>query len=111
MSIDAGPILSCIRRYRGQLHTVTIEAGCWCDLRRFLDDRDADFVCVHYDAHRIRHVIVIGGTDVGEWGDAKRVDKAEALRLARIWLNLRRPEEVMTSPSWTARTTREGCRS
>jgi hypothetical protein len=109
MYIDPQPILSCIRRYRGQLHTVTIEAPSWPELRRFLDDHDADYVAVHYVAHRVRHVIVIGGTDIGEWHEAQAVVKDEALRLARLWLNLRRPDEVTTSPSWSARTPREGC--
>jgi hypothetical protein len=101
MRVDPKPILAAIKRHRGELFTTTVRSDAWAELRPCLDGWHADFLCVRFEHTGVWHFIVIGSAELGRWQGARRVDQTEGIRLARLWLNLRRPDEVTTSASWS----------
>jgi hypothetical protein len=101
MRVDPKPILAAIKRHRGELFTTTVRSDAWAELRPCLDGWRADWLCVRFEVTGVWHFIIIASAELARWQGARRIDQAESLRLARLWMNLRDADCVTTSASWS----------
>ncbi len=81
------------------LWTVTVPADRATPLTKYLQLRGAKYVGVRINrnagnptARPESTVFIVAGQ--GEWQGGRAIDQAECQRLLRLWLQLRRPEEI-----------------
>jgi hypothetical protein len=92
-------LVAAVQAAPGRLWVCTCAWSSWASLHRWLSMQAGGWLVVRITVGPDRHVVVIGSGDE-LWDGGRRVSVREAIRLLRLWLNLRRPDEVAVSPAW-----------
>ncbi len=102
--VDVAPYRRLVEGERRPLSVLRVASKSFPLLRHYLDSLSCDWLAIYLQTYQGRHVI---STDVltliageHEWKDAKPVDKDFALNHLRVYLRLRRTNEVSSSRRW-----------